>query len=212
MHVHLRVRNPDAGAVQSALDGAVEVGLRLPEVARLDPRPHLQAHRVVTEARKAHAGRRRFQDAGVLLECIQDGAHGGVDVGAVVDADEDIGAAEMGRRQETMEAVESLAATRVPAIGQFVSPGQVPRDSRAYKEELPESSEWGAANANLGKAEAACKLARVGGPKQQLKKAEAALKDAKAARTKLRQKLMHRVLVRHRLAAVGCNFVSAHSF
>ena len=123
-------------------------------------------------------------------------------VNAVYDndnANEDIGAAEMGRRQETMEAVESLAATRVPAIGQFVSPSQVPRDSRAYKEELLESSEWGAANANLGKAEAACKLARVGGPKQQLKKAEAALKDAKAARTKLRQKLMHRVLVRHRL-------------
>ena len=123
-------------------------------------------------------------------------------VNAVYDndnANEDIGAAEMGRRQETMEAVESLAATRVPAIGQFLSPGQVPRDSRAYKEELLESSEWGAANANLGKAEAACKLAREGGPKQLLKKAEAALKDAKAARTKLRQKLMHRVLVRHRL-------------
>ena len=123
-------------------------------------------------------------------------------VNAVYDndnANEDIGAAEMGRRQETMEAVESLAATRVPAIGQFLSPGQVPRDSRAYKEELLESSEWGAANTNLGEAEAACKLAREGGPKQQLKKAEAALKDAKAARTKLRQKLMHRVLVRHRL-------------
>ena len=98
-----------------------------------------------------------------------------------------------------MEAVESLAATRVPAMGQFLTPSQVPRESRAYKEELIESSDWVAANANLGKAEAACKLAREAGPKQLLKKAEAALKDAKAARIKLRQKLMHRVLVRHRL-------------
>ena len=98
-----------------------------------------------------------------------------------------------------MEAVESLAATRVPAMGQFLTPSQVPRESRAYKEELIESSDWVAANANLGKAEAACKLAREAGPKQLLKKDEAALKDAKAARIKLRQKLMHRVLVRHRL-------------
>jgi hypothetical protein len=123
-------------------------------------------------------------------------------VNAVYDndnANEDIGAAEMGRSQETMEAVESLAETRVPAMGQFLTPGQVPRDSRAYKEELTESCEWVAANASVGETEAACKLARESGPKRLLKTAEAALKAAKQARAKLRPKLMHRVLVRHRL-------------
>ena len=123
-------------------------------------------------------------------------------VNAVYDndnANEDIGAAEMGRRQESMEAVESLAATRVPALGQFLTSGQVPRGSRAYKEELLESWEWVAAIANVGAAEEACKLAHESGPKQLLKTAEAALKAAKEARAKLRPKLMHRVLVRHRM-------------
>ena len=123
-------------------------------------------------------------------------------VNAVYDndnANEDIGAAEMGRRQESMEAVESLAETRVPAMGQFLTSGQVPRSSRAYKEELLESWEWVAANTNVGAAEEACKLAHESEPKQLLKKAEAALKAAKEARAKLRPKLMHRVLVRHRM-------------
>ena len=123
-------------------------------------------------------------------------------VNAVYDndnANEDIGAAEMGRPQETMEAVESLAESRVPAMGQFLTPGQVPRDSRAYKEELVESREWVAANANVVQAEAACKLAQESGLKRLLKTAEAALKAAKQARAKLRPKLMHRVLVRHRI-------------
>ena len=123
-------------------------------------------------------------------------------VNAVYDndnANEDIGAAEMGRRQESMEAVESLAETRVPAMGQFLTSGQVPRSSRAYKEELLESWEWVAANTNVSAAEEASKLAHESGPKQLLKTAEAALKTAKEARAKLRPKLMHRVLVRHRM-------------
>ena len=123
-------------------------------------------------------------------------------VNAVYDndnANEDIGAAEMGRRQETMEAVESLAETRVPAVGQFLTSGQVPRGSRAYKEELLESWEWVAANTNVGAAEEACKLAHESGPKQLLKTAQATLKAAKEVRAKLRPKLMHRVLVRHRM-------------
>ena len=81
-------------------------------------------------------------------------------VNAVYDndnANEDIGAAEMGRRQESMEAVESLAETRVPAMGQFLTSGQVPRGSRAYKEELLESWEWVAANTNVSAAEEASK-------------------------------------------------------
>ena len=66
-------------------------------------------------------------------------------VNAVYDADnanEDVGAAEMGRAQVAVEAVESLAETRVPVIGAFRVPGDVPRDSRAYREELLEAEEW----------------------------------------------------------------------
>ena len=100
-------------------------------------------------------------------------------VNAVYDndnANEDIGAAEMGRRQESMEAVESLAETRVPAMGQFLTSGQVPRGSRAYKEELLESWEWVAANTNVSAAEEASKLAHESGPKQLLKTAEQAVR------------------------------------
>ena len=65
-------------------------------------------------------------------------------VNAVYDADnanEDLMAAEMGRPQVETEPTDQLAAQRVPSIAKFQTPGDVPTNTRAYREELLENQD-----------------------------------------------------------------------
>ena len=133
-------------------------------------------------------------------------------VNGVYDADnanEDFGAGEMGRPQVEMEPTDSLAAQRVPAIAQFLTPSDVPIDSRAYREELLESEEWKRSEANVRAASKAVELAVAaataddaddkGSAADMLSIAQAALKKARGTRSTLRSKILRRVLKRHRV-------------